>query len=311
MHLPALVLFLPVVAVRCIDFDYTGDKGPESWPKIDARCGCSRQSPIVIQKKDIVVNEGLTGLELRNFSAQIPRNTLTVVNNGHSLGVLIPSDREFFVTGAGLTEAYRLLNIHFHWDHKTKRGSEHEIGNVKYAAEMHMVHLKGLATTEDALNMKDGIAVVAIFLEVREDAHENAELNKVLTAFSKLTVPGSSANISETMTLRKLLPSNLTNFFRYQGSLTVPPCSEVVEWIVLQDTVLASRAQIDRLRLLATDHGGSLAANHRPVQPLGDRKVFVRSNVDFGQWRANGGPNGWHGACAFWAVWTVVFAFGG
>ena len=72
--------------------------------------------------------------------------------------------------------------------------------------------------------------------------------------------------------LIKLLPSDLS-YYHYKGSLTTPPCSEIVNWYVLRSAVKASKSQIEELSNI-------LNCNHRPIMPLNGRKVFYYQDTD-------------------------------
>lgn len=70
---------------------------------------------------------------------------------------------------------------------------------------------------------------------------------------------------------------DLEKFFTYKGSLTTPPCSEVVTWILYPDPLSVSVTQMAKFRQLSNGIEGSvLVDNYRALQPLGNRRVFVR-----------------------------------
>jgi len=70
------------------------------------------------------------------------------------------------------------------------------------------------------------------------------------------------------------MPKDLHHYFTYDGSLTTPPCSEIVTWIDFKEPILISRGQIQMFRLLLDDNGHVLKHNFRPIQELGDRIIL-------------------------------------
>jgi carbonic anhydrase len=201
------------------------------------------QSPIDIRSEHSMFTP-LPALQFQ-YSAGV---TLNVVNTG--------SPDEFATvranvpTGAGaLTVAgttYDLLQFHFHIE------AEHLINGHRAEMELHMVHQ---ATNGDFL-------VVGRLIEF---GMPNAALAPI---FSSLPPnPGDQVTVSP-FDLGALLPSHLASF-RYPGSLTTPPFTEGVSWVVLAEPLELSPAQIDAFRQLFP-HG-----NVREVQPLNGRVVLT------------------------------------
>ena len=201
-----------------------------------------RQSPINLRRSAITFVSRLPRVGFR-----YPRRAdVTLVNTG--------SPGEFATVRADVPPgaAHILLRgvrwdlEQFHWHTR----SEHEIEGRRTPLEMHFVHTRA----------DEAILVVAVFIErgVRNDALE--------PMFRDLPDhPGETRNVSG-VRLRALLPDEHESF-RYTGSLTTPPFTEPVRFIVLADSISASRRQIRAFRELFED------GNSREVQPLNGRKV--------------------------------------
>ena len=141
---------------------------------------------------------------------------------------------------------YKLVQFHFHTP------SEHQFNGKNFAMELHFVH-------KDENNQLAGLGLMI------KEGTENTYLKK---AWNVLPTEKTIENVklAEPIDLMSLLPKN-KNSFRYNGSLTTPPCSEAVKWVVLKEPIEMSKEQIDKFRKIFPD-------NHRPVQPLNEREVY-------------------------------------
>ncbi len=215
---------------------YKGATGPDAWGHQPGNetCGVGReQSPI-----DIC---GASPSELSALSFSYSPGRPTMENNGRSVVTEVDSENSMTIDG----DVYRLVQFHFHTP------SEHTIDGAAFRAEFHLVHQDG-----------DGdVAVVGVM--VREGT-ANAVLDATLANY-----PGEVGSSVGTVEIDPaLLLPEATTTFRYDGSLTTPPCSEGVDWLVMTEPIEASAAQIEALELL-------FGANNRPVQPIGDRSIEV------------------------------------
>lgn len=151
-------------------------------------------------------------------------------------------------------ETYELKQFHFHLP------SEHTVDGDHRAMEMHLVHAK--STGE--------LAVLGVFIEAGED---NAVLAPVWNEFphrpkpaeGEKEVPPEHVTIEGTINAADLLPTERI-MYRYPGSLTTPPCSEGVYWLVLKDPIQLGTDQIKKFKKI-------FKFNNRPVQSLYDRKL--------------------------------------
>ena len=135
-------------------------------------------------------------------------------------------------------KSYNLLQFHFHTP------SEHYIGGLPYPMEVHFVH-----------QAEDGqLGVIGVLMKLGE---ESKAISKIWGAIAEQGTISLSA--------KDLLPANL-DYFKYEGSLTTPPCSEGVQWHVVKEPITISEAQLIAFQEL-------FPVNARPVQPLNTRTV--------------------------------------
>lgn len=223
-----------------IRWGYNAENGPSVWGRISPEyILCSegrRQSPIDLADASPKRSPRVI-FDYRS-------SPLTVVNNGRTVQVSYEEGSSIEVEGA----RYGLLQFHFH------SPSEHTLSGETLDMEMHLVHR----------NASSGeLAVVGAL--VRRGS-ENAAFapvweNMPAEAGEPRRVNGVSINAED------MLPSERL-FYRYDGSLTTPPCSEGVKWFVLTTPIEMSAAQIEMFRSV-------INGNNRPVQPLNERELCV------------------------------------
>ncbi|KAF6778762.1 hypothetical protein AHF37_01921 [Paragonimus kellicotti] len=139
-------------------------------------------------------------------------------------------------------------------------------------AELHCVFLNNnYGKNEVALMNPDGFAVVGVFLQIGN--RPNSTFERLVSALSKMR-SGDEKTIEPQIDMRTLLPNDMSKYYTYPGSLTTPPCSECVTWILLDQPIVVTENQIDRLRQV---HAGCTVCggtdNFRPICPLGSRHV--------------------------------------
>lgn len=221
---------------RTVHWGYSGEGGPEHWHKLDPRfklCGSGqRQSPIDIQ-------DGIR-VDLEPIQFNYRSVPFRIVDNGHSIEVML-GNGNISVTG----KTYELFNIHFH------RPSEEKINGKRFDMVAHMVH-----------KSDDGyLAVVAVMMEKGMENRFIQTLWNNLPLEKKTVVNPPNVTVDPTA----FLPAR-RDYYTYMGSLTTPPCTEGVLWLVLKQPVFVSQEQIEIFSRFYID-------NARPVQPAYGRVI--------------------------------------
>lgn len=266
-------------------WSYDDYHGPSHWCKIDphGQCCGKLQSPIDIDELEAKL-EFFKPLEFINYT-HVPKE-MTLSNNGHTIVLTFgPNDYAPGVKSGGLSDYFIFDSLHFHWGKDNSWGSEHTIGGRRYPLEMHLVHYNSKYSNKNkAAIMPDGLAVVGILFHLSEK--DNPRVQGVIKGLNDVRYSNDSVQISEPFGLSDILPLRTDDFFRYTGSLTTPPCSEVVTWTVLDSTVGISEYQMSRFRTLRVKSkmdlhpdDDMLVDNFRPTQSLYGRRVHARSTL--------------------------------
>ncbi|XP_048470824.1 carbonic anhydrase 6 [Rhincodon typus] len=195
-----------------------------------------------------------------------------MINNGHSVAINLPPS--MFIS-KGLPSRYTAVQMHFHWGglDLESSGSEHTIDGIRYVAELHIVHYNSdkYSSFLEASDKADGLAVLAFFYE---DGHfENTYYSDFISSLSKVRYAGQFTKI-QPIDIRNMLPHNLSNFYRYRGSLTTPPCFETIIWTIFDTTIVLSSNQIRLLETSVLDwENKTLKNDYRRAQAINDRIV--------------------------------------
>lgn len=233
----ALALAISPTLVSAAEWSYEGAHGPEHWAELNpgyAGCAGKNQSPVDLS--------GFVEAELPPlvFDYQLP--AMTVTNNGHTVQVNIAEGNAITVDG----QRFALRQFHAH------APSENTLEGKSFPLEVHFVHA----------DASGNLAVVAVFFK------EGAENSSLEAAWNPMPAVDSSRSVKPgAKFFDTLLPSS-RDYFRFSGSLTTPPCTEGVRWLVMKNPVTASARQIEALRH-AVGH-----ANNRPVQPVNARLIL-------------------------------------
>lgn len=213
---------------------YSGADGPSHWGSLSADFSAckdgKKQSPIDITGASAEV---LTPIEFNYKTSK-----LDIVNNGHTIQVNYDSGSSIVVN----EKRFDLLQFHFHGP------SEHTVDGEFARMEMHLVH----KSNEGAL------AVVGVM--INEGRHNSSFDN----AWNNLPLnSGDHKDVGVVMKALELLPKS-KKYTTYSGSLTTPPCSEGVTWLLLNEPIAMSEKQIAAFAKIV-EH------NNRPVQPVNNR----------------------------------------
>uniref|UniRef100_A0A3Q1BDJ4 protein-tyrosine-phosphatase n=1 Tax=Amphiprion ocellaris TaxID=80972 RepID=A0A3Q1BDJ4_AMPOC len=262
----------------------SGIYGPdEGWTSSYPECREKNQSPINIVDQDTKVSTEFQELTLEGFDAESSNKT-SMKNTGKTVAVVLKDD--YFVRGAGLPGRFKAEKVEFHWGPSNgSEGSEHSINGRRYPVEMqiYMYNSDDFDSLSAALREKRIIAAIAVFFQVGPD---NPAVDPIIHGL-KGVVHHEKETFLEPFVLKDLLPSSLGSYYRYTGSLTTPPCSKVVEWIIFSRPIYVSYKQLEAFYSIFTteqqDHVKSveyLRSNFRPIQNLDNRHVFKSAVKD-------------------------------
>lgn len=220
-----------------IHWGYAGAGGPDNWARLspdNIQCAGKNQSPVNLS--------GFIKADLHPIEFQYQAGGSEVLNNGHTIQVNYAKGSSIRLDG----QTFELLQFHFH------APSENQIRGKSYPLEGHLVHAD-----------KDGnLAVLAVMFS---SGAENAGLAKVWHQMPALS--GEKKALSAKFDVSDMIPA-ARDYYRFNGSLTTPPCSEGVRWLVLKTAATASQAQIDAFSKII-EH-----ANNRPLQPVHARAIL-------------------------------------
>ena len=221
-------------------WDYEGAEGPQAWgklrPEYDKCATGSRQSPIDIR--------GGIAVDLEPIKFDYRPSAFSVIDNGHTVQVNVEPGNSITITG----RRYELVQFHFH------RPSEERVNGRQYDMVVHLVH-------KDA---QGRLAVVAVLLDrgsaqaIVQSVWNNLPLEK-----------GDEVHAGTHIDLSQLLPED-KRYYTYMGSLTTPPCSEGVLWMVMKQPVPISMDQVAIFSRL-------YPMNARPIQQA-DGRLIKESN---------------------------------
>lgn len=222
-----------------VTWGYNADNGPDVWGRLNpdwALCANgSRQSPIDLRDPRterlpaIVFNYRPSALDIRH--------------TGHNVDVT-PALENWIEVG---DDRFNLLQFHFH------APSEHTVDGKPFDMELHLVHR----------NEQGVLAVIGVLIE-RGSQH---------LAFDWFRehlprAPGENKRINDvSVNILDMLPPNRRTY-RYEGSLTTPPCSESVRWMVMATPIELSESQIGAFE-------NTVHRNNRPIQALNGREILI------------------------------------
>lgn len=221
-------------------WSYEGESGPAHWGKLNtawAKCGTgSRQSPIDIR-------DGIR-VELEPIAFDYKPSSFSVVDNGHTVQVTLSGGNYITVGG----RMFELQQFHFH------RPSEERVNGRGFEMVVHLVH-------RDA---EGKLGVIAVLIErgraqqLIQTVWNNLPLEKLESASPTIVI-----DVSDLLPRRR-------DYYTFMGSLTTPPCTEGVLWMVMKEPIQAST---DQMALFARLY----PLNARPVQASSGR-VIKESN---------------------------------
>ncbi|GFR77362.1 carbonic anhydrase [Elysia marginata] len=189
------------------------------------------------------------------------------------------------ISAGGFSDTYNVAQFHFHWGASSRVGSEHTINDKEYPMELHIVHYgQKHGALSQAAARPNGLAVLGFMFEISES--DNPSLAPIVDKLSEVKYKGNATALA-TFSLRDIIPTSLTRFYRYSGSLTTPPCYESVAWTVFTSTIPISESQLQKFRqVMSSDKDAvtkaykPLVNNYRPPQPINGRVVYANFRLD-------------------------------
>ncbi|XP_034178864.2 carbonic anhydrase 1 isoform X2 [Osmia lignaria lignaria] len=221
-------------------FDYTDRNGPHMWKVLYPDSTGFNQSPINITTRSVVVVQPSEPLRWNGYN-KAPLS-ISIMNNGNN-------DNE---------------------------GSEHTLDYVRYPMELQVWHIKrGFNSLMDAIaaKMSDALLIVSFLFQITNA--DNPYLDHLVTNLWQIVEPGSRLHIPP-FPLTWICPLPENNYYTYNGSLTQPPCSEIVTWIVQSEPIAISSSQVAQFRKVCSSNGPILS-NCRPVQLINERDVYFHA----------------------------------
>lgn len=220
---------------QAANWGYEGHHGPEHWGEVSKTCAMGvNQSPIDVTK---AVKAEMAPLAI-HYNGQVTALT----NNGHTLQATVTGDNTFTIDG----DVFELKQFHFHTP------SENLIEGKQYPLEAHFVNQ----------DKQGNLAVVAVMFVAGQESKELAALAAAVPSAH------NTQQLASSFAVKDLLPST-AHYYRFNGSLTTPPCTEGVRWFVMQDAASVSTAQ-QKVLMDAMGH------NNRPVQDKHARVVLMK-----------------------------------
>lgn len=216
---------------------YSGEGNPEHWAQLSpdfAMCNGQNQSPIDLT--------GFIEADLAPLTFHYSAGGQQILNNGHTIQVNYAPGSELQLDG----KTFTLKQFHFH------APSENHINGRSFPLEAHLVHA----------DAEGNLAVVAVMFDI---GAENPVLQQAFSQMPMLS--GGTDALKQVVDASNLLPQN-KDYYRFNGSLTTPPCTEGVRWLVMKNPMTASGWQVEQFAY-AMQH-----PNNRPIQAQHARMIL-------------------------------------
>ncbi|KAF2880449.1 hypothetical protein ILUMI_25727 [Ignelater luminosus] len=257
------------------NYSYNEIGGPLTWKERFPQSKGELQSPINIVSSFAVVLPSETLPPLK-FSAEyhLPPKDFRVYNDGHCVTIYArwSNDVRPVICGGPLRHPYQFFNARFRWGPNDEEGSEHTIDSERFAMELQVTHIKENGKYTDLKQASEDNAVLILSYFFQVGPVDNPYLKSLTSALKKIQCPFNCTSL-EPAPLSCLFPPFFCKYFTYNGSLTFPPCTEGVQWMIQPEPLGISSRQVRKFRkLCAVD--GPIDLNTRPVQELNCRDIY-------------------------------------
>lgn len=242
----------------------------EHWPEL-CKVG-QKQSPIALSEDD-VEEVDFEPLVFKKYNTEYIGH---LKNNRHSVEVRLnqPHSNRPSVTGGNLNSTYVLDHLHFHWQ------SEHTIGDMRYPLELHLVHYDNrVDSLNDALRYKNGVAVFSVLFYISPE--DETDFQPIFDIFNQIKDSDQNIPIAG-FVVSNFMPRDTAGYYRYEGSLTTPGCTEGLVWTVFTNKLPISERQVRLFESLQVDSSTRMVANYRSLQARNDRKIQLKRSPLYG-----------------------------
>jgi carbonic anhydrase len=293
----------PVASVTSAADDHWGydptacEFGPLDWGKLFPQAANGKhQSPIDILTAKAIYEPKFAGERPLKIAYDAVNSCKEIKNNGHTFVVSPASTCKSLVSGGPAADdcTYKLAQFHMHWGDSDNCGSEHLIDGRSYPAELHFVNWNTNEFKEAAnamiVNDHRGLLVLGVLLSL--SVNDNPAIEKLIKQLKSIRLADQVAPIvltennndeqQQQLDINDLLPEDTKSYYHYLGSLTTPPCTEAVKWIVFKMPITISARQLNEFRTqLHTCTKANeccdrtrMTFNYRPVCQLNNRKLY-------------------------------------
>lgn len=240
---PSLHAEMANASQQTVDWSYSGETGPSKWASLNKEYALCKKGN---EQSPINIRTALTNTEAEPVQITVnyhPVNEV-VLKTGLFPKIELTEPGGYIEINE---EKFNLKQFHFH------SPSDHQLNGESYPIELHLVHE----------NEEGQLAVIGLLIK---EGEQNRLLSPIL---NNIHEEDKVSNM--VLTLAELFPENRTHYL-YDGSLTTPPCTEGVQWIVFEESIEFSKEQIESITK-------EYSPTNRPIQPIQNRPVLKQNSI--------------------------------
>ncbi|XP_075144686.1 carbonic anhydrase 2-like [Haematobia irritans] len=273
-----------IISLTSSGYTHFFGKENDQWSYYDAHFwgerfpGCYGywQSPLHLVSSE-TIQIPLPQLQFVNYD--VPLRSIVLNNTGKTVQFkILPTINGVrpLIKGGILNGIFEAVDVHFHWGSRKTKGSEHVIDNYRFDGEIHINHRNiKYRTMEEAARYSDGLAGLAIMMEVSNNPSIYPGLQEIFNSLPNCGSYGSSITLQKSITMANILGNvDTRRYFTYKGSTTTPNCSEAITWHVFPQPLFISSNQMQRFWALRDTQGSTIVNNFRPIQNHYERPIF-------------------------------------